>query len=258
VQLPNSFSLFNSLQPLDFYIKKWKLVNYGKQYYSLECSDNAYFIETNKINVCRVGGIGLDLTEVKSINNNAYLVIINNIQQNSNAEKTGKFKIGDSLSSLSIPTSESTDSVSLEGLNLDQVYNTLSKCSAYNNITITTKSLKQRKEVVVQIYSPQSEYLGNFTVFSGYGMNLRTALQSKDLNIYDDRTKRFDSQYQTGLIFLKIFSHFKIKILNIGYEIDCCYIIIFIIIIVIIIIILLLFLLLLLILLILLILLLLF
>ena len=42
------------------------------------------------------------------------------------------------------------------------------------------------------------ESAGNFTVLSGMGANLRTALNSQNIKMYDDRTYRFDSPFQTG------------------------------------------------------------
>lgn len=45
---------------------------------------------------------------------------------------------------------------------------------------------------------PLGESAGNFTVLSGMGANLRTALNSQNIKMYDDRTARFDSPFQTG------------------------------------------------------------
>jgi ferredoxin len=42
------------------------------------------------------------------------------------------------------------------------------------------------------------EDAGEFNVLAGYGSNLRTALQAKNMKLYDDRTARFDSPFQTG------------------------------------------------------------
>lgn len=35
-------------------------------------------------------------------------------------------------------------------------------------------------------------------MLSGLGANLRTALNSQNIKMYDDRTSRFDSPFQTG------------------------------------------------------------
>lgn len=50
----------------------------------------------------------------------------------------------------------------------------------------------------MKVYGPSDEYVSNFTVLTGFGTNLRTALNANNLRLYDDRTARFDSPYQTG------------------------------------------------------------
>ena len=49
-----------------------------------------------------------------------------------------------------------------------------------------------------QVYGPDKEYVESFDVPSGYGINLRRELQSRDFKLYDANTARFDSPYQTG------------------------------------------------------------
>lgn len=63
---------------------------------------------------------------------------------------------------------------------------------------VKVKRLIKRAEIVVQIYGPSDEYVMNVTALSGYGVNLRTALNSYSIKLYDERTARFDSPYQTG------------------------------------------------------------
>ena len=48
------------------------------------------------------------------------------------------------------------------------------------------------------LYYCIGEDAGNFVVLSGMGANLRTALNSQNIKMYDDRTYRFDSPFQTG------------------------------------------------------------
>ena len=52
--------------------------------------------------------------------------------------------------------------------------------------------------LIHSLYLLIGEYVGNMTVLSGFGANLRRALNSNNLRIYDDRTYRFDSPYETG------------------------------------------------------------
>ena len=61
------------------------------------------------------------------------------------------------------------------------------------------KFLVKRGELTkINIAIYLGEYVTNFTVIAGYGGKLRTALNAMNLKIYDDRTARFDSPYQTG------------------------------------------------------------
>ena len=46
--------------------------------------------------------------------------------------------------------------------------------------------------------SRSSDPIPSSLVISGYGANLRTALQGNNLKMYDERTSWFDSPYQTG------------------------------------------------------------
>jgi ferredoxin len=86
----------------------------------------------------------------------------------------------------------------LEGLNFDSTVALLGQYSDYDNVVITVKRVYTRGEVIIQMVGPQGEDAGNFTVLSGMGANLRTALNSQNIKLYDDRTTRFDSPYQTG------------------------------------------------------------
>ena len=68
------------------------------------------------------------------------------------------------------------------------------KCSSKSCKTI---DINQQYCYDLSLYRA-GEDAGNFTVLSGMGANLRTALNSQNIKMYDDRTSRFDSPFQTG------------------------------------------------------------
>lgn len=55
-----------------------------------------------------------------------------------------------------------------------------------------------RKIIKVKVVGPQGEEAATIDVISGYESNLRTVLVNNNLRVYDARTSRFDSPYQTG------------------------------------------------------------
>lgn len=194
----------------------WTLKQYGQNKpYILECIDSTLYDDIISVTVSRVGGLGLDLVELASIPNSKFgLVAVNEIIQGSNADKCGSFCIGDVLISISEPikpSSTTSPSVSLsdssisvktssvEALNFDSTINELSKYSDYNEVTLKVKRLLKRKLIDIQLYDPQGKFTGmNFTVLAGYGTPLRTILLNNNIKLYDSRTARLDSPYQTG------------------------------------------------------------
>jgi 2Fe-2S iron-sulfur cluster binding domain len=48
------------------------------------------------------------------------------------------------------------------------------------------------------VVGPTGDEAASVQVIAGYESNLRTMLVSNNLRLYDDRTARFDSPYQTG------------------------------------------------------------
>ena len=55
-----------------------------------------------------------------------------------------------------------------------------------------------RGTIQVKVVGPQGEDAGEFEILAGYETNLRTALLANNLRLYDPRTARFDSPYQSG------------------------------------------------------------
>lgn len=179
---------------------KWKLVQYGQglgSYFRLNCVDRNFIEERSKVVVSQVGGIGISLLETDRGKLNSGLVVIDEIFSGSNAEKTGGFKVGDvlvTISSLGDPATVSK----LEGLNFDATLNELRKFSEYNEVVLTVKRPTKRKDIIVKMVGPDGEDAGSFTVLAGYGVNMRTALQVENMRMYDEDTARFDSPYQSG------------------------------------------------------------
>lgn len=181
---------------------RWKIQTFGRGRNiirkELNCIDQTFYSEIIKISLTRKQGdsLGLDLIETRSNVVNENIVLISEIIPNSIADVSGGFRIGDAFVSIS---GENTDqSVNLEGLTFDSTVNELSKFSNSNVINVRVKRLFKRKDINVSVIGPNDENAGNFTVLSGYSMNLRQLLQEKSFKLYDDRQTRFDSAYQRG------------------------------------------------------------
>lgn len=178
---------------------RMKLISYGqrpKQTFGLESRDRSTYIEAKTVEVNRTGGIGLLLIEVE---NNAIdrsgLVLIEGITPGSNADNAAGFMVGDALMSVDTPDGKSYP---LLGLSYDRVIDVLSGLDEFDTIKITVQRMSFRGEVKVEVVGPGGEPVGEYTILSGYGTNLRTVLDAANLKIYDARTSRFDSPYETG------------------------------------------------------------
>ena len=178
---------------------KIKVVAFGQNddRYGLQVSDRSYTDKLVEIKMTSKGGFGFELDEVYTIKGGigiGGLVLLGQMVIGSNAEKAG-FQVGDALCSISGGGNSPT---LLEGLNYDETLDRLLRFKDKNEINVTIKRVVKRKEIVVEMVGPQGEDAGSFLVYSGYGSNMRAALNSKNMKIYDDRTARFDSPYQTG------------------------------------------------------------
>jgi len=170
-----------------------KVIQFGQkpnQMNGLETSDRSFYLANKAIEVNRVdGSLGINLIEVYSNDDNiSGLVLI------SDASTSDQLMVGDSI----IKLSNGERSIDVTGLNYDNTINAFRQFSDDNKVTLTVQRLQRRKEINVKIVGPNNEFVKEFTVISGYGANLRTALQSNNLKMYDERTSRFDSPYQTG------------------------------------------------------------
>jgi hypothetical protein len=198
-QLQSSSSSSDSLS-LDDLGKKIKVISFGQSQdvYGIEVGDRLFTEKLLNIPLSSTkGGFGLDLVELYTISGglgNGGLVLLDSVVPGSNAEKAGLFMTGDLLVSIS----DGSNIVPLEGFNYDATIDRLLLFKDKNDVNITIKRVTKRKEIVVQMVGPSNEDAGSFVVLSGYGSNMRTALNSKNMRIYDDRTARFDSPYQTG------------------------------------------------------------
>ena len=81
----------------------------------VECIDSMMISEQSTIRVGRHGGLGLGLEEMYSLRGNAGLVLIDSIAPGSNAEKTGRFLIGDTMISVSDSANPAATTKSLQG-----------------------------------------------------------------------------------------------------------------------------------------------
>ena len=179
---------------------------------AVETTDRTARARDEKVLVTRVGGIGLDLAEYQ-VSDDGYsgVVVVNGVNPGSNAEAAGGFRKGDILVGIEgvepIETTTTAEELangekplrgSLEGLNLDNTINVMSRFGEYKSVRLKVKRLVPRKVIKVALKGPQGEDAGELAVLSGYGVNLRTALNASNRKIYDDRTYRFDSPYERG------------------------------------------------------------
>jgi hypothetical protein len=198
---------------------KLKIVKYGatssEPDVAVEVTDRNLMERFKTITVTRLGGIGLDLAEYNS-DGTCGTVLVNGVFEGSNAEQCreleqGGFQEGDILCSIagvtaikgtqtasSLAAGEPPLSMKLEGLTLDNTIDRMGYFGEYASVAIRVKRLSQRSVVTVKLRGPQGEDEGEVEVLSGYGVNLRTVLQSSGRRLYDPRTYRFDSPYQQG------------------------------------------------------------
>ena len=184
---------------------QWKLVQFGrgsKAYYGLEVSGKEYYSSMKQITMSTNGGLGLELVEaIDSGNSRGGLVLIGGIKENSNAYNAGKFVVGDALYEISSEINGNEITTSLEACSYERTLDILQNMigdSTSGSIKLTIKRLQRRKEVNTILVDPSGNPICNVTALAGYGTNLRTLLQNFDVALYDERTARFDSPYQTG------------------------------------------------------------
>lgn len=200
MKLQSSSSSSDSLS-VDDLARKIKVLAFGQgqDSYGIEVGDRLYTEKLYNIKMSSKGGFGLDLIELYTIAGglgNGGLVLLDSVVPGGNAEKAG-FLTGDLLVSIS-EGNEGKNIIPLEGFNYDATIDRLLLFKDKNEVNITVKRITKRKDIIVKMVGPSGEDAGEFVVLSGFGSNMRTALNSKNMKIYDDRTARFDSPYQTG------------------------------------------------------------
>lgn len=188
--------------PIEELAARWKVVKFGQGgYNAIEVNDRDFCYQTFSYTLKRTGGLGLDLLEYNVGKGDIGLVVVGDIIAGSNAAACGGFMVGDALSEISTVTKtpgEEPFITRLEGLNFDETVRLISLYSEYDSVKITVKRMAVRGAVTVVMVGPDGRDAGSFRVLSGYGSNMRTALQANNIKLYDDRTARFDSPYQTG------------------------------------------------------------
>jgi hypothetical protein len=192
---------------------RYKVIQYGQDgsasSFEMENQDTKYAIELVKVDVCRDGGLGLDLAEFDTTRGKGGIVLINSIIPGSNADKAGKFMPGDALVCISAREIAGTHEeqmlagipqgdVRVEGLNFDATINEIGRFRDVADLSITVKRLVVREYVNIEMVGPQNEDAGAMVIPAGYAANMRTELQRQNMKMYDSRTARFDSPYETG------------------------------------------------------------
>lgn len=112
-----------NLEVLKDLASKWKLTKYGQgremRYGLLQMPSNTFFAKTETITVSTEGGIGLELVEAIDMGDRlGGIVMVGGVRPGSNAEKTGKFKVGDVLYSVAAPNMKAIKA-NMEGLCYD-------------------------------------------------------------------------------------------------------------------------------------------
>ena len=149
----------------------WKVIQYGQNgLQGLECIDQQLAEEAFSVKMSKKGGLGLDLIELYTDRSNSGLVVINEILPGSNADKTGKFKVGDTLLSIAAvtPSDSSLQPASLEGLNFDSTIDEISKFAEYDDIVLTGRRLVQRKKITVKLFGPTGTLFIHYSLSTLY------------------------------------------------------------------------------------------
>ena len=107
----------------------------------------------------RKGGLGLDLNEYNVGGQNIGLILVGGIKEGSNAEKCGKFKLGDALQS--IASADGKKQVTLEGLNFDATLDALGEMDGIDDVVITVRRAEkvdysQLETITNQVYFDMS------------------------------------------------------------------------------------------------------
>lgn len=186
-----------------FLASKWKIVEYGKtgkySTASLEVNDKNYRATNEKVVICSRGGLGINLVELLDNSQNHGIVAISGFKSNSNAAKpiSGNFQVGDVLASVCYTNDDKDIEISVEGRSLDKVIDVLSNLDC-DQVEIKVKRLVERGSISVEVFDVDGNAIKTLKVLSGFGVNMRQLLLSNDLPMYDERTYRVDSPYQTG------------------------------------------------------------
>jgi hypothetical protein len=121
---------------------RYKVIQYGQGgevgSFELSNQDNKYATELVRIQVSRVGGLGLDLAEYVALKGKGGIVLVNEVVPGSNADNTGLFQPGDALVSVKAAAEDDVESVyvgadvpkgivRVEGLNFDATIDELDR-----------------------------------------------------------------------------------------------------------------------------------
>jgi len=142
--------------------------------------------------------MGLDLVEIGQ-----RVVVIGGIKKGSNAETPlggSKLMPGDALIYVEGVSEggKEENRRSLEGLDFDSTLDVLGKYGDYKVVNLGIKRLIDRNIIVVDVCGPDGVSFAKLQVLSGYSLDMRTLLNANNIKMYDARTYRFDSPYQTG------------------------------------------------------------
>jgi peptidylprolyl isomerase len=143
--IPNFGTIGKSLT-VDDIAMRWKVSKFGQgpsSYNGIELLDRTLEDQVITIPMSRVGGLGLDLNEYNVGKLDIGLILIEGIKPGGNAEKAGKFMVGDALLSIStVPKKKGDENVvrrSLEGLNFDATIDRIGEFSDYDDVVIAVR-----------------------------------------------------------------------------------------------------------------------
>ena len=139
--------LYSTPEPLSLedIALRWKVTKYGQGYGSyngIKWLDRSLEAQVITIQMSRAGGLGLDLHEYNKGKDNIGLMLVEGVAPGSNAEKCGKFEVGDALLSIaSVPSVQGGPSFrkSLEGLNFEATVDVLNQFGPYDDVEVAVK-----------------------------------------------------------------------------------------------------------------------
>ena len=179
---------------IEFTAPRWKMTCYDADdgIFGLDTLDPMLGVEIVKAKISRVGGLGLNLIEYKRAVDGRSMVLIESIAPESNAEKSGFCKVGDTITAVGVDSNMART----EGLGLDDTLDAIGNAAPDSTeLILVLKRLVKRQTVKVTFVNNNGDE-STYNILCG--SNLRSEMMKKNIQVYDSRTKRFDQPYITG------------------------------------------------------------